>query len=85
MQRFTAAWVLPVDGAPIADGAVLVGDDGRILEVGPAERIAVPPVARQCDLGQAVLAPGFVNTHSHLELTGFAGQVEAGDFREWIR
>lgn len=85
MQRFTAAWVLPVDGAPIANGAVLVGDDGRILEVGPTGIVAAPPVARVHDLGLAILMPGLVNTHSHLELTGFAGQVEAGDFREWIR
>jgi cytosine/adenosine deaminase-related metal-dependent hydrolase len=85
MQRFTAAWVLPVDGAPIANGAVLVGDDGRILEVGPAGIVAAPPVAWVQDLGNTILMPGLVNTHSHLELTGFAGQVEAGDFREWIR
>lgn len=94
MQRFTAAWVLPVDGAPIANGAVLVGDDGRILEVGPADRVAAPITAREIDLvppqaagleGQAVLMPGLVNAHSHLELTGFAGLVEASDFSEWIR
>ena len=85
MQRFTAAWVLPVNGAPIANGAVLVGDDGRILEVGPDERVAVPRVAWLRDLGHAVLAPGFVNTHTHLELTGFAGRVHATDFNDWIR
>jgi cytosine/adenosine deaminase-related metal-dependent hydrolase len=85
MQRFTAAWVLPVDGAAIANGAVLVGDDGRILEVGGSGQIAAPQVARPLDLGQAILMPGLVNSHTHLELTGFAGQVDAGDFNEWIR
>jgi 5-methylthioadenosine/S-adenosylhomocysteine deaminase len=29
--------------------------------------------------------PGLVNAHTHLELTGFAGSVDAGDFAEWIR
>lgn len=85
MQRFTAAWVLPVNGAPIANGAVLVGDDGRILEVGPDELVAAPLGARTQDLPDAVLMPGLVNTHTHLELTGFAGRVQAADFNDWIR
>ena len=94
MERFTAAWVLPVDGAPIANGAVLVGDDGRILEVGPADLVSSPPDARHIAIAApqaagpraaGLLLPGLVNTHTHLELTGFAGLVEAGDFNEWIR
>lgn len=85
MQRFTAAWVLPVDGPPIANGAVLVSDDGRILDVAPSERISTPPPSRQQNLGDAILLPGLVNSHTHLELTGFAGLVEADDFADWIR
>lgn len=84
MQRFTARWLLPVDAEPIADGALLVGDDGRISAAGPASVIPVPPGARRVDLGDAILLPGLVNTHSHLELTGFAGMVDEPDFLRWI-
>jgi 5-methylthioadenosine/S-adenosylhomocysteine deaminase len=37
------------------------------------------------DFPGAAIVPGFVNVHTHLELTGFAGQVEDDDFAAWIR
>jgi 5-methylthioadenosine/S-adenosylhomocysteine deaminase len=84
MRRFTAPWLLPIDGAPIADGALLVGDDGRILALGPAEAVPIPERAEPIALADAALLPGLVNSHTHLELTGFAGMVEEDDFWQWI-
>lgn len=82
---YTADWVLPISSAPIRHGAVLV-EAGRIGFVGAAsapmvERGAVRTVA----LGNAVLMPGLVNAHSHLELTLLRGFLEGLDFREWLR
>ncbi|HEX9055164.1 MAG TPA: amidohydrolase family protein, partial [Gemmatimonadales bacterium] len=83
--RLAARWVLPVDGPPIAGGAVLIGADGRIAAVGPDDRVPAPPDADRRTFPDAALAPGFVNTHTHLELTGFEGQVGDDDFAAWIR
>ncbi len=83
--RLAARWVLPVDGPPIAGGAVLIGADGRIAAVGPDDRVPALPDADRRTFPDAALAPGFVNTHTHLELTGFEGQVEDDDFAAWIR
>jgi 5-methylthioadenosine/S-adenosylhomocysteine deaminase len=44
-----------------------------------------PEIAQQQLLADSVLLPGLVNTHTHLELTGFAGMVEDADFWEWIK
>ena len=84
MLRLAAPWLLPVDSAPIADGAVLVDESGRIVVVGPSEMVPTPERARQVRMPDAALLPGFVNSHTHLELTGFAGMVEDEDFWQWI-
>jgi cytosine/adenosine deaminase-related metal-dependent hydrolase len=84
MRRLDAAWVLPVSAPPIRNGAVLVDDNGRIAAVGPAA--AVPDIDCLCQSWpDAVIVPGLVNTHTHLELTGFAGLVDDDDFWEWIK
>ena len=82
---YTADWVLPISSAPIRDGAVLV-QAGRIAFVGAASAVTVTPGAlRTVPLGNAVLLPGLVNAHSHLELTLLRGFLEGLDFRDWLR
>jgi 5-methylthioadenosine/S-adenosylhomocysteine deaminase len=82
--RYRARWVLPVNVAPISDGAVLVGGAGRILEVGPATRVPLPDGAADVDLGQAALLPGLVNAHAHPELVALRGALEDLPFHAWI-
>lgn len=85
MRRLSARWVIPGNGPAIAHGAVLVDDAGHLAAVGPDDSVPHSPVAREHAFPDAVLLPGLVNTHTHLELTGFAGQAEDADFWEWIR
>ncbi|MGQ9896051.1 MAG: amidohydrolase family protein [Acidobacteriota bacterium] len=85
---YTAQWVLPVATPPIQDGAVAV-HEGHIVAVGPeAEvraRLARLGTLETVALGRAALCPGFVNVHSHLELTAFRGRLEDLPFFNWIR
>jgi len=82
--RVTARWVVPVSGAPVAHGAVLVGADGRIEAVGPDAAVPRPPGARDVPLGDAALLPGLVDAHSHLELTALRGLVRDLPFPDWL-
>jgi len=82
--RLSARWVLPIRGAPIPGGAVLVGDDGRIAAVGPNAAVPRPALAVARQLGPVALLPGLVNTHAHLELTGLRGLVRDPPFAEWV-
>jgi cytosine/adenosine deaminase-related metal-dependent hydrolase len=74
-----------MDGPPIRNGAVLFGGNGRIEAVGTQGGISSPADAESSDWRDAVILPGLVNTHTHLELTGFAGMAGEDDFSAWIR
>lgn len=77
-----AAWVCPVAGPPLADGWVAVRH-GRITHVGAGHD--APAAARTETLGDAVLLPGLVNAHTHLELSWLRGLVPpADDFLTWV-
>ena len=79
-MRYHARWVLPIAQPPIENGTV-VERDGRITYVGPRDRA---PAGDDYDLGDAILLPGLVNTHTHLELTAMRGFLEDLDFADWI-
>jgi cytosine/adenosine deaminase-related metal-dependent hydrolase len=78
VRTLSADWVVPVDGAPIRDGAVAI-EGGRIAAVGP-----------QSQLGEgerfagAVILPGLVNAHCHLEYAVYAGFGDGLAFAPWL-
>jgi 5-methylthioadenosine/S-adenosylhomocysteine deaminase len=75
---YHARWILPVTAPAIENGSVTV-EDGRIAYVGERR-----DKGTSVDLGEAVLMPGLVNAHCHLELTAMRGFLEDLDFRRWI-
>jgi cytosine/adenosine deaminase-related metal-dependent hydrolase len=84
MLRLSAAWLAPVTSPPVPRGAVLVGDDGRIVAAGPDASVPAPPDAERLALGDAVLLPGLVNVHAHPELAALRGLLEDLPFDRWI-
>ncbi|HUK76051.1 MAG TPA: amidohydrolase [Thermoleophilia bacterium] len=81
---YRAEWLLPITAPPVKNGAVAVDGD-RIVAVGSLpEVLATCPGATMVDFDQAVLLPGFVNAHSHLEYTSFRGMFDDEQFGDWI-
>lgn len=75
-----ARWLFPVDQAPLAQGTLTIRGD-RIVAVEP-HGCRTPDI----DLGNAALLPGFVNAHTHLDLSGLRGRTPpGGDFTAWLR
>jgi 5-methylthioadenosine/S-adenosylhomocysteine deaminase len=67
--------VLPVDGPPLRD-AFVAWENGQIVELSPgrAER----------HYEGAVILPGIVNAHSHLEYSVYAGFGDGRPFGSWL-
>ena len=75
MRSVSADWVLPVDGPPLRD-AFVSWEDGRITEI----------AAGRADDHRdgAVILPGLVNAHSHLEYAVYAGFGDGEPFGGWL-
>jgi len=77
-----ADWVLPVARDPIEQGEVVI-QNGVIVDV--RRRSGTRGGADVLDFGEAIILPGLVNVHTHLELTVLRGAIEDLPFFEWIR
>jgi cytosine/adenosine deaminase-related metal-dependent hydrolase len=75
----SADWVVPVEGPPIEDGAVAVGEDGRIAAVGTSAELGEGE-----RFPESLILPGFVNAHTHLEYAVYAGFGDGLRFGPWI-
>jgi cytosine/adenosine deaminase-related metal-dependent hydrolase len=76
----TARWVFPVIAPPLERGVVTVRND-RIIAVEPHRAHKA-----DIDLGDVAIVPGFVNSHTHLDLTGARGLTPpTPDFVGWLQ
>jgi 5-methylthioadenosine/S-adenosylhomocysteine deaminase len=83
---WTARYVITEDAQHrvIENGAVAVRGD-RILAVGTrAEIDARYRAARRFDRGEAILAPGLINTHTHAAMSLFRGIADDRNLQDWL-
>ena len=78
MRVISADWVLPVEGAPVENGAVAI-EDGRVAAVGTIAELGAGD-----HFADAAILPGLVNAHTHLEYAVYAGFGDGLSFGPWI-
>ena len=65
MRKISADYIYAMDRPPIKDGVVIVGDDGKIVDV--TEKYDHDPA--DLEIYRGVIIPGMINTHCHMELS----------------
>lgn len=69
---------------PIDQGAI-VFSKGTIITVGSADKILMRYHGHHVTrLGDAVLMPGLINVHTHLELPPLLNEIRAKTFSDWV-
>jgi len=72
------------DAAPIRDGAVVL-DGAKVVAVGPASELQRTYAHAGWTRHRAILMPGLVNAHVHLELSALRGETRSGGgFGPWV-
>ncbi|MBQ2734834.1 MAG: amidohydrolase [Clostridia bacterium] len=73
-------YVKTMVGADMENGAVLIGDDGKILAVGTD--LKAPADATVIDAGGRLVTPGCVEAHCHIGVHNSAMRWEGADYNE---
>ncbi len=84
---WSARYVITMDGGRrlIENGAVAVRGE-RILGVGPRAEIDRKYSApRRLDAGNAILAPGLIDTHTHAAMSLFRGIADDKRLEDWLQ
>jgi N-acyl-D-amino-acid deacylase len=83
MLMFRGASLIDGTGSPPRPADVLVSGD-RIAEVAPAGTAAVPRGGRTIDAAGLVLAPGFIDAHSHADNAPLLGAIELSKLSQGV-
>jgi imidazolonepropionase-like amidohydrolase len=60
-----AGVILPIAGQEIRNGVLLI-QGGKVVAIGPADRVKIPAGAEVVDATGKVVMPGLVDSHSHI-------------------
>ena len=66
VRAFVGARVLDGTGRPAVEQATLLVQGGRVVALGTAAQVALPPGTERIDLAGRTIIPGLVNAHGHV-------------------
>jgi cytosine/adenosine deaminase-related metal-dependent hydrolase len=87
MRGLSGSWLVVGDGtsAPVREGALVLDERERVLAVGELSSLRRDFPSVRFEAHAAVLMPGLVNAHAHLELSALHGRIAGGrGFVPWV-
>ncbi len=75
VKAFVGARIVPVSGAVIEKGTLLIRD-GKIEQIGTVEEVILPDGTESIDVAGKTIIPGLICTHSHI---GWGGGGDSSD------
>lgn len=87
MRGIAGSWLVVGDGQtpPLQGGALVLDDAERIVAVGPGPELRAQHAEARWERHAAVLTPGLINAHTHLELSALRGKAPGGrGFVPWV-
>ena len=80
-----AKYILADPYTLLKNGAIEIASTGRIKNIAPWRELSVQPEIKVVDWGAAIVIPGLVNAHVHLELTSLCNKLSRFDsFTDWL-
>lgn len=83
-QAFIGAQIIPISSAPIPNGTLIV-HHGKIVAIGPNDKVSIPANAERHDVSGKILMPGLVDTHSHVGTDGAAAADNSAPIQPDVR
>ncbi len=75
-MKYGAKWILPVEGDPIENGSIEI-KNGKII------KISRKADGKVLDLGEGIIMPALINSHTHLEMPEI-DTVSRSGFMPWL-
>lgn len=76
MKYFSAQYIFTNTGPPLKRGLITANDDGTIISIEDTEGKLYEKLS--VEFYNGIIIPGFVNCHSHLELSHMKGMIPEG-------
>ncbi len=75
-MKYGAKWILPIEGDPIENGSIEI-KDGKIVKISRKSN------GKVLDLGEGIIMPALINSHTHLEMPKIDTVSQSG-FMPWL-
>lgn len=82
-KGFSAKWIIASDGN-LYENSTMIVDEGKVQQIVPKETFNETDVKHHKDFGNAVITPGFINLHNHLQYTEI-GKIKSKGLKACVK